>query len=99
MLTSQIPKGKVSTYRLIAEALGNKNLSRVVGRSLRSNPNPIAVPCHRVVNSDGRLGGYKGSNPSSEKATLLRSEGIFVAPNYRIPKSNWENILFDSFSS
>ncbi len=97
-LTSQIPEGKVSTYGLIAEAINNKNLSRAVGRILRSNPNPITVPCHRVVNSDGRLGGYQGSSPSIEKATLLRSEGIFVTTNYRIPKSNWKNVLFHSFS-
>lgn len=97
-LTSQIPEGKVSTYGLIAEAMGNKNLSRAVGRSLRSNPDPITIPCHRVVNSDGRLGGYKGSSPSIEKATLLRSEGIFITTNYRIPKSNWNDILFHSFS-
>lgn len=98
MLTSQIPEGKISTYGLIAEALGNKNLSRVVGRSLRSNPNPITIPCHRVVHSDRQLGGYKGSSPSLEKASLLRSEGILVNSNYRIPNSNWKNIIFNSFS-
>ena len=99
MLTSQIPEGKVSTYGLIAEALGNKNLSRVVGRCLRSNPNPITVPCHRVVKSDRQLGGYKGSSRSTEKASLLRAEGIIVDSKYRILKSNWKNVLFDSFSA
>ncbi len=99
MLTSQIPEGKVSTYGLIAEALGSKNLSRAVGRSLRSNPNPITVPCHRVVKSDRQLGGYKGSSRSPEKAVLLRSEGILVDSNYRIPKSSWKKILFNSFSA
>ncbi|MFQ6010929.1 MAG: MGMT family protein [Nitrososphaerales archaeon] len=97
-LTSQIPRGKVSTYGLIATALGNRNLSRLVGQSLKSNPTPIRIPCHRVVNSDRRLGGYKGLSPSDEKESLLMAEGVEVDRTYRIPKSIWKEVVFNSFS-
>jgi methylated-DNA-[protein]-cysteine S-methyltransferase len=73
-LLLKIPAGKVSTYGDLAKALGNPLASRQVGRILGRNPNPIKVPCHRVVMSDGKLGGYfYGSN---RKRELLEQEGI-----------------------
>lgn len=57
-LLRKIPRGKVTTYKEIAKTLGNKNLARVVGNALKKNPCPIIVPCHRVVKSDGQLGGF-----------------------------------------
>ena len=57
-LLLKIPAGKVSTYGDLAKALGNPLASRQVGRILGRNPNPIKVPCHRVVMSDGKVGGY-----------------------------------------
>jgi methylated-DNA-[protein]-cysteine S-methyltransferase len=54
----QIPEGKVTTYGDIARALGHPRASRVVGRILNKNPNPIVTPCHRVIKSDGNIGGY-----------------------------------------
>ncbi len=73
-LLLKIPAGKVSTYGDLAKALGNPLASRQVGRILGRNPNPIKVPCHRVVMSDGRVGGYFYG--SDRKKELLKKEGI-----------------------
>lgn len=73
-LLLKIPAGKVSTYGDLAKALGNPLASRQVGRILGSNPNPIKVPCHRVVMSDGKVGGYFYG--SDRKKELLEKEGI-----------------------
>lgn len=69
-----IPAGMVSTYGDIARALGNPLASRRIGRILNKNPNPVVVPCHRVVKSDGKIGGYAlGINKKKE---LLENEGL-----------------------
>lgn len=70
----KIPAGKVSTYGDIAKALGYPKAARIVGQILHDNPNPVTVPCHRVVHSDGRLGGY--AYGSAKKRELLENEGI-----------------------
>ncbi len=75
-LIKRIPKGRVSTYSDIAKALGNPKASRVVGNALNKNPHPIIVPCHRVVRSDGTIGGYAFGQ--KEKIGLLESEGIRI---------------------
>jgi len=72
-----IPKGKVSTYKEIAKSLKTKAY-RTIGNALKKNPYAPKVPCHRVVNSDGSLGGYKGRLNSMEKIRLLRKEGIKI---------------------
>lgn len=77
-LTSQIPRGKVSTYGAIAAALNARGASRAVGQILKANPTPIVVPCHRVVKSDGTLGGYSGASGTPKKIRLLRSEGLDI---------------------
>src|SRR5919202_2010973 len=69
-----IPAGKVSTYGDLAKALGKPSASREIGRILGRNPNPITVPCHRVVMSDGKVGGY--AHGSDKKIKLLEEEGI-----------------------
>jgi len=69
-----IPRGRVSTYRLIAKRLGNPNGARAVGTALATNPFPIVVPCHRAIRSDGALGGYQGG--VKMKRILLEMEGI-----------------------
>jgi len=77
-LLLQIPKGKVTTYREIAHALGTKAY-RVVGQAMNRNPNLVRVPCHRVVKSNGEVGGYaQGEN---EKIKLLLEEGIDLRKN------------------
>ncbi|MBU0615063.1 MAG: MGMT family protein [Nanoarchaeota archaeon] len=76
-LVKQIPRGRVTTYREIARALGTKAY-QAVGNALRSNPDAPFVPCHRVVKNDGCVGGYKGVKDSRVKAELLEKEGVIV---------------------
>ena len=73
-LTTKIPKGKVSTYKEIAKALGNEKAARAVGNALNKNPTPIKVPCHRVVGNCGRLGGF--ALGARKKKALLEREGV-----------------------
>ena len=79
-LTKKIPKGKITTYKIIAEKLGTRAY-RAVGAALKNNKTPIKIPCHRVVNSDGSVGGYKGIKNNEEKIKLLRKEGIEIKKN------------------
>jgi methylated-DNA-[protein]-cysteine S-methyltransferase len=73
-LLLKIPEGKVSTYGDLARALGSPSASRAIGRILGENPNPIKVPCHRVVMSNGRVGGY--AYGTAKKRQLLENEGV-----------------------
>jgi methylated-DNA-[protein]-cysteine S-methyltransferase len=73
-LLLKIPPGKVSTYGDLARALGSPSASRAIGRILGENPNPIKVPCHRVVMSNGRVGGY--AYGTANKRQLLENEGV-----------------------
>ena len=77
-LTKKIPKSKITTYKIIAEKLNSKAY-RAVGRALNKNKKPIIIPCHRVVNSDGSIGGY--SRGVKEKIRLLEKEGIVTEKN------------------
>lgn len=70
----QIPEGKVTTYGDIARALGHPRASRRVGRILNKNSNPILIPCHRVIMSDGSIGGY--ALGKARKKELLKKEGL-----------------------
>ena len=72
-LLKLVPRGYVTTYKELA--LGGKGY-RAVGRVLNSNPNLVVVPCHRVVCSDGSIGGYVGGVDA--KIQLLRGEGVDV---------------------
>ena len=74
-IVSSIPKGKISTYGDIAKVLGTKAY-QAVGNAMAKNPNLILVPCHRVIKSDGSIGGY--ALGASKKITLLKKEGIIV---------------------
>lgn len=73
----KIPRGKVTTYGEISRAL-KVSSPRAVGQALRRNKHPITIPCHRVVCSDGRVGGYAGEKESKKKVELLRREGIEI---------------------
>jgi len=73
-----IPKGKVKTYLEIAKAIGKPKAFRAVGNAVGKNPYPRKIPCHRVIRSDGRLGGYSAKGGIKEKIRLLKSEKIFV---------------------
>ena len=72
----KIPEGEVRTYKEIALAIGKPNSSRAVANACGKNPRPIEIPCHRVIRSDGHLGGYSGKGGSSTKRKLLKKEGI-----------------------
>ncbi len=89
-MTKKIPKGKVSTYKEIAKKLGTKAY-RAVGSALRKNPYAPEVPCHRVVNSSGFVGGFKGKKFSKEKIRLLKKESIEIKNNKII---NFKKYLF-----
>lgn len=71
----RITPGEVWTYQRVAEAMGQPKASRPVGQALAHNPVPIVIPCHRVVASDGSLGGYSGGSGIEAKRWLLRLEG------------------------
>lgn len=72
-----IPRGETRTYKWVAAKIGNPKAVRAVGTALKKNPYIIIVPCHRVIRSDGRLGGY--AKGIQKKVELLKKEGFFVA--------------------
>ncbi len=69
-----IPKGKTKTYKEIAINIGHPNSARAVANACARNPHPILIPCHRVVRSDGKIGGYSGPGGASQKKNLLLKE-------------------------
>lgn len=71
-----IPRGSVASYGQVAEALGNKRLSRVVGYALHANPMPGVIPCHRVVKKDGAVCDGFAFGGADRQAELLRAEGV-----------------------
>jgi len=75
----KIPFGQTITYGDLAKRIGDSKALRAVGQALRRNPVPIAVPCHRVLHSDGTLGGYGGVMGSERKIELLKLEGVILA--------------------
>ena len=72
----EVPKGKITTYGELAKAVGMKNGQRAVGRIMNKNPYPVIVPCHRVVKSDGKVGGY--AYGEEIKSNMLQNEGIEI---------------------
>jgi deoxyribonuclease V len=74
-LVAQVPKGRVTTYGAVAKALGDIAASRFVGLAMSRNEDIVRVPCRRVVQSDGFVGGYTGGG-TEKKIQLLRKEGI-----------------------
>ncbi len=75
----RIPKGSVATYGQIAEAIGNRRLSRVVGYALHVNPEPGVIPCHRVVKRDGEVSSAFAFGGANRQFELLRAEGVTFA--------------------
>ena len=71
-----VPYGETTTYAELARAVGNPRAVRAVGSACATNPLPLFIPCHRVLRSDGQLGGYRGGVEA--KRFLLRMEGIDV---------------------
>ena len=97
-LLKKVPKGKITTYKILAEALDTKAY-RAVGQAMKNNPFAPKVPCHRVVKSDGKIGGFSGSmNPESKevkrKIMLLKKEGIKFKEN---KIEDFEKVLVKKF--
>jgi methylated-DNA-[protein]-cysteine S-methyltransferase len=72
----EVPTGKVTTYGELAKAIGLKNGQRVIGKIMNKNPYPVIIPCHRVIKSDGKIGGYAWGE--KVKANMLLKEGIKI---------------------
>ena len=77
-----VPAGMVVTYGMIALAIGRPRASRQVGNALHHNPTPVVVPCHRVVNREGRLAPEFAFGGMDMQAALLRAEGVEVIDGY-----------------
>lgn len=74
----KVPKGKVTTYKELARAMNSKAY-RAVGNAMNKNPNAPRVPCHRVINSSGDIGGF--SSGIKNKIKILEKEGVEVKNN------------------
>ena len=72
----KIPRGEITTYSQIAKNIGKPKAARAVANACGANPNPITTPCHRVICSNGDIGGYSGSGGIEKKIKLLREEGV-----------------------
>jgi methylated-DNA-[protein]-cysteine S-methyltransferase len=83
-----VPKGKVTTYKELARALGNPQLARAVGNALNKNPFPDMVPCFKVIKSNGAVGGFTLCH--KDKIRRLRTDGVEVIRN----KVNLEKYFF-----
>ena len=72
----KIPKGKLKTYAQVAKAIGKPKAVRAVANAIGKNPFPLKIPCHRVIRSDGKLGGYSAKGGIKTKKKLLKNEGF-----------------------
>lgn len=73
-VVAKIPKGKVLTYKEVAEKAGNEKAARAVGTIMSKNYN-LKIPCHRVIRSDGKVGNYNRGG-ENKKREILRKEGV-----------------------
>ena len=73
-----IPKGKIKTYKQVAIAIKSPKSARAVANACGKNPYAPKIPCHRVIRSDGGLGGYSSSGGIKKKISLLRSEKVQI---------------------
>lgn len=94
-IVAQVPEGKLTTYGAVAMALGDLRASRFVGLAMSLNDDIVRVPCRRVVQSDGGIGGYTGGGPE-KKIRLLKGEGIEISNNRVV---DLERYLFRDFKT
>ena len=73
-----IPKGQVRSYLEVAKAINKPKAARAVANAVGKNPNAPKIPCHRVIRSDGSLGGYSGRGGVNTKKKLLKLEGVLL---------------------
>ena len=85
----QVPSGKITTYGELARAIGLENGQRIIGKIMKVNPLPVIIPCHRVVKSNGDIGGYAFG--VDIKKNMLTKEGICIKKN---KIENFENLFF-----
>ena len=71
---NKIPQGQTRTYKQVAIGIKKENAVRAVANAIGKNPYPIRIPCHRVIRSDGKLGGYSGPGGLKLKKKLLNKE-------------------------
>ena len=71
---AKIPYGETRSYKELANAIGKPNSSRAVANACGKNPYPLRIPCHRVIRSDGNIGGYSGEGGIKTKKKLLKQE-------------------------
>ena len=83
-VVKSIPEGKVATYGQVAILAGNPHWARVVGYALHINPEPGIIPCHRVVNREGRLAPGFAFGGEGVQRQLLEAEGIVFEPDGRM---------------
>jgi len=75
-MVRKIPRGRVATYKEVARGIGRPRATRAIGRTLNKNPHLNQIPCHRVVKSNGQIGGY--ALGAKKKIKLLKKEGILI---------------------
>jgi len=85
----EVPKGKITTYGDLAKAVGFANGQRAVGKIMNKNPYPVIIPCHRVVKSNGKIGGYAYGEEIKEN--MLKKEGIKIKDGKIL---DWENMIY-----
>ena len=83
-VVKSIPEGKVATYGQVALLAGNPRWARVVGYALHNNPDPSTIPCHRVVNREGKVAEIYAFGGGAVQRQLLEEEGIIFEPSGRI---------------
>jgi|TARA_B110000438_G_scaffold257378_1_gene265424 methylated-DNA-[protein]-cysteine S-methyltransferase len=74
----KIPKGKVKNYKQVAIGIKSPKSARAVANACAKNPYAPKIPCHRVIRSDGTLGGYSAKGGIKKKLQLLKSEKVFI---------------------
>ena len=77
-LLKRIPKGKITTYKDLAKAIGKPRSARYVGYLLKNNPEPDKYSCYKVVKSDGKIGGYSGMGGVKGKIRRLQKDGVKI---------------------
>lgn len=85
----EVPEGKITTYGELAKAVGMRNGQRAVGKIMNKNPYPVIIPCHRVVKSDGKVGGY--AYGQDVKINMLLKEGVRIKDDKVL---DWENTVY-----
>ena len=84
-----VPHGKITTYNELSKSIGLENGQRLVGQIMKKNPFPVIIPCHRVIKSNGDIGGYLFG--IDIKKNMLRKEGICIIKN---KIDNFEEVFF-----